>query len=152
MQWAQGINALSPFGKAKLIGMILATRVSWKKKSTEVFFVLLLVYIKKKTNTSMYFGFKLLKAFNLQDQNQSSLLERYNADMEGSKLLQTCKLLHPFALKCYFLKKNLHLLARSSSKASDHSWASSGEGLQKEREHQTTLLKFSLFLKNTRVI
>lgn len=83
----------------------------------------------------MYFGFTLLKAFNLQDQNQSSLHERYNADMEGSELLQTCKLLHAFAPECYFLKTNLHLLARSSSKASDHSWASSGEGLQKEREN-----------------
>lgn len=83
----------------------------------------------------MYFGFKLLKAFNLQDQNQSSLHESYNADMKGSKLLQTYKLLHSFASKCYFLKTNLHLLARSSSKASDHSWASSGEGLQKEREN-----------------
>lgn len=58
------------------------------------------------------------------------------------------KLHHPFALECYFLKTNLHLLARSSSKASDHSWASSGEGLQKEMENiRLHCSSFTVFVK-----
>lgn len=117
-----------------------------KKKNLLGILCFIISSLKKKNKpTSTYFGFRQLKAFNLHNQNQSSLLGRYNADMEGSKLLQTYELLHPFVPKYYFLKTNLHLLARSSSKASDHSWASSGEGLQKEGEHQTTLLKLYRF-------
>lgn len=118
-------------GKAQLTGTILATGVS--RKSNLCFIISL--HFCCENPTPMYFGFKLLKAFNLQDQNQSSLHERYNADTEGSQLLQTSKLLHPSVPKCDFLETNLHLLARSSSKASDHSWASSGEGLQKGKEN-----------------
>lgn len=121
--------------KAKLIGIILATRFIEKKSTKVNYFLCFNINLLFFKNTSLNFGFKQFKALNFQDQNQSYLHWKGTMLTCKEAILQTYKLHHPSATEYYFLKTNLHLLARSSSKASDHSWASSGEGLHKEVEN-----------------